>query len=162
MQLRSLAHAITVRTAMLALGWWAISEGAPTGVIFGALVVAIASAVSIATSAPSALRVRLVGLLRLGGFFIAGSLRGGVDVARRALSPSPGLSPTLIRYRSTLPEGGLRQLFMSMISLMPGTQSVDTEGADVWVHVLVQRDEKVARDLGALEARVEAAFARMR
>jgi multicomponent Na+:H+ antiporter subunit E len=155
----SLSRAAAVRGVLLGLGWWAISEGEPAGFGFGALVVVAATAVSLALSAPLHGRLRPIGCIRLAAWFLLGSLRGGIDVARRALSPRPELSPGLIRYETAL-EGRAQQLFMTMLSLMPGTQSVAAEQQVLFVHVLVRRDGANERDLSALEARIGAAFTR--
>lgn len=158
MRLRPLAGAIVTRAALLGFGWWAISEGDYAGVAFGALVVAAATAVSVALSEPFPFRVRPIALTQLAGAFVVGSVRGGVDVAYRSLSRNMRLSPAIIRYRCRLPIGGLQHLFMSMLSLMPGTQAVDVDGEDLQIHVLVLRGETNTRELAALEARIAAAF----
>ena len=47
---------------------------------------------------------------------------------------------------------------MGMLSLMPGTLSVDLDGHDLAVHVLVDGGETLRRKLEALEVRVADAF----
>ena len=58
------------------------------------------------------------------GYFLRESLRGGWDVARRALSPALPMSPALVRFLLRLPPGSARWLFCNTISLLPGTAVV--------------------------------------
>jgi len=151
-------HAALARGALLALGWWAVAEGDSAGVGFGALVVVAATAVSLALSAPLRARVLPFGVIRLAALFLFGSLRGGIDVARRAFAPRMDLAPTVMRYRTSLPSESSRHIFTTMLSLMPGTQSIAADGSDLFVHVLVRNDRAVETALSALEGHVAAAF----
>ncbi len=71
-------------------------------------------------------------------FFLVESLRGGFDVAWRALHPSLKIGPETIHYPISLPPGQPRTLMVSVVSLLPGTLSVDLEdqGRDLVVHAL--------------------------
>ena len=64
------------------------------------------------------------GALAFAGFFLRESLRGGWDVARRAISPSLALSPAIVCIQFHLPPGPARLFFCSAISLLPGTAVV--------------------------------------
>lgn len=158
MQSRPSAGAIVVRAALLGLGWWAISEGDVRGLAFGAFTVAAATAVSFVASAPSPVGARPMAIVRLVGAFVVGSVRGGLDVAYRSLSPNMQLSPAILRYRCRMRDGGVQHVFMTILSLMPGTQAVDVDGEHLQIHVLVQRGERVAQEVAALESLVAAAF----
>ncbi len=52
--------------------------------------------------------------------FVAGSIRSGLDVARRAFSPALPLNPGWIEVSSDLPDGA-RAALGGELSLMPGT-----------------------------------------
>lgn len=152
------ARAIALRLAVLIVGWWAITEGDPRAMGFGVPVVAAALVVGLALRTDAAPRWSPVGLLGLAGFFALGSLRGGLDVARRALSPRLPLAPHVIRYRTRLSPGVGRELMGAALSLMPGTLVLGRDGDQIDVHVLAGADPEptlarlehhVARAIGA-------------
>lgn len=58
-------------------------------------------------------------------WFVLASWRGGIDVARRALAPSLPVSPTWHQHELALPPGLPRTVFVAVLSLLPGTLSVD-------------------------------------
>lgn len=146
------------RALLLAFGWWALTEGAPSSLAFGIPVVAAATLASLATTAPRSLRLRPRAFAWLVGTFLSGSFRGGWDVARRALSPRLPLSPVLIHYSMRLEPGFEQRVFTSLVTLMPGTLSADVLGQDVRIHALVARGEALRRGIVALETRVARAF----
>ncbi len=90
-------------------------------------------------------------------FFLDQSVRGGVDVARRAFTPSLPLEPGFLDYTLRLPEGPARVFFVNCISLLPGTFSADLAGGRVRVHLLAEPQEGPRR-LARLEGRVAALF----
>lgn len=106
----------------------------------------------------SAVRVRAGGLPRLAGFFLFESLRGGWDVARRALSRDMGLRPDLQDYDTVLNEGPARVFLINCISLMPGTATVEREEGHLKLHVLDGQIDCVG-EVRRLESRVAEIFA---
>ncbi len=76
---------------------------------------------------------------RLPGFavwFLWHSLRGGLDVARRALQPRMPLQPGFINYKLTLEPGSPRVFLVNCLSLLPGTLSAELEGDELILHAL--------------------------
>lgn len=67
--------------------------------------------------------------------FVSGSLLGGLDVARRALSPRIALSPGWVEVPVRLPDGG-RVAMGAELSLMPGTLAAGVRGEHLLVHLL--------------------------
>lgn len=67
--------------------------------------------------------------------FVGGSLLGGLDVARRALSPRMPLSPGWVEVPVRLRDGG-RVAMGAELSLMPGTLAAGGRGDRVLVHLL--------------------------
>jgi multicomponent Na+:H+ antiporter subunit E len=149
--------ALALRTAVFAALWWAFTEGRTGSWGAGAPIVALAVAASAGIAAPSALRLRPVAALRLAGFFLWRSLRGGVDVARRALAPGLPIAPRYEDVSLALPEGPARMLLAAGTSLMPGTLSVELRSDRLTVHVLDGR-RSIAPDVRNLERRVAAAL----
>ena len=82
--------------------------------------------------------------------FLLKSFQGGVDVMRRALNPRMPLAPTLFEYPLTLPPGTPRVFFANIITLLPGTVSVDFRGDQLLIHVL-NRHGLQTPELRALE-----------
>lgn len=74
-------------------------------------------------------------LLRHFPSFVGGSLQGGLDVARRALSPGMSLSPGWVEVPVRLPDGG-RVALGAELSLMPGTLAAGVRGDRLLVHLL--------------------------
>lgn len=97
------------------------------------------------------------GALQFLGFFLRESVRGGWDVARRALSPGLSLSPAIVCHSFQLPPGPSRLFFCSAISLLPGTAVVAIAESNICVHVL-DYSSGVEAELRALERRVGVLF----
>jgi multicomponent Na+:H+ antiporter subunit E len=164
-------RAAAARAAVLALLWLALTEAQADALAFGAGTVALATLASMglrpmpprrprAEAPPDegsrALHPRPIGLLWLVLYFLVGSLRGGIDVARRALAPRLVLFPTVVVYQSHLTPGLAQNLFAGCISLMPGTLGIELDGRDIRVHVLSERKESM---MGLVQLERRVAFA---
>ena len=84
-------------------------------------------------------------------WFLDRSLRGGVDVAWRALQRDMPLAPRLVERPMHLPPGGPRSLLVAVISLMPGTLCAEQVGERLVVHVLA---EGLDAEVDSLEAHI--------
>jgi multicomponent Na+:H+ antiporter subunit E len=152
------ARTIAVRSLLLGLVWWVVTEGDRAALGIGVPVVAVAVFVSLALGALAPVSVSPIGLVRLAVFFLVASLRGGIDVAARALSPRMPLDPGFVQYRVTLPHGPARIVFMIALSLTPGTLTVEPEGEAVCVHALVAEPAVMYAQIAALERYVAGAL----
>lgn len=133
--------------------WWIISEGRP-----GAWAVAVPTVLAAAALAAAIVpwpkrMVRPSAAVRFAGWFLVQSVRGGQDVARRALSPSLPIAPAMVELTTRLPEGAGRVLLADVLSLLPGTFTVDVEGDRILVHALAAGPELEA-EFREVEARV--------
>lgn len=81
------------------------------------------------------------------GYFVRISLLGGTDVALRALNPRLPVRPHLLRYPMTVPPGQPRTLLLVVVSLVPGSLSVETEGDVLIVHALADGIEPALEEL---------------
>jgi multicomponent Na+:H+ antiporter subunit E len=124
-----------VRLVTFAVGWWVLTEG-HGGWVSGALVVAAAMFASSRLAAHEQARISLRGAARFIPFFVEHSIRGGVDVAWRAFHPSLPLDASMHEMELRLQAPAARSLFAAVVSLLPGTLSVDLEGRHVRLHVL--------------------------
>jgi len=123
---------LIVRTLGFAALWAILSEGEGWGV--GVPVILTATAVSFLLMPAS--RWSLAGLARFLPYFVWNSLRGGVDVAARALNPRLPIDPAVFRYEMRLDSTEARVLMADTVTLLPGTLSADLQGNVLLVHVL--------------------------
>ncbi len=149
------------RTAQLLaaylLLWWLLTGGDRHSWLVGGVTVGLALAVALSLPAPAAaLRISPVGLLLFIPYFLWQSLRGGIDVARRAYTPRLPLDPALIHYPLRLPPGSARIFLLNTVSLLPGTLSADVSADTLCVHLL---DKQRDPELTQLEQRVAGLFA---
>ncbi|KIH75725.1 hypothetical protein GFER_15370 [Geoalkalibacter ferrihydriticus DSM 17813] len=145
------------RLAVFALLWWVLTDGAADAWVIGAGVILLAAGVSLALRQPCAWGLSLGGVLRFVPFFCLQSVRGGIDVTRRAFSPSLPLEPLLFVYPLLLPPGTARIFLLNTVSLLPGTLSADLRGDQLVVHGL-DGTLPLSRDLQRLESYVAALF----
>ena len=90
-------------------------------------------------SEKSGLLVNISGLLQFAWFFILESLRGGVDVSRRVLAAETRVDPVFYDYSMQLQIPHAQQLFISSISLLPGTLCADMNNNQLRIHTLDQQ-----------------------
>ncbi|MFW6092868.1 MAG: Na+/H+ antiporter subunit E [Pseudomonadota bacterium] len=146
------------RLVLAALVWWVLSGGPAASWIVGAPVTTIAALLS--SFMLPALHWSWRGALRFWAFFLWESLRGGVDVAWRAVHRRLPLNPGTLEHpaRMTLPLA--RVAVANTLCLLPGTLVTDLGGRWVLIHALdrgsevresVVRTERRVADLFALE-----------
>ncbi|WP_413895314.1 Na+/H+ antiporter subunit E [Rhodoferax sp.] len=146
---------LLARAALLATLWWTLADG--TAWAFGAPVVLLAAGASVALQPTRCVRLRPLALARFAGFFALRSVRAGLDVARRALSPRLPLAPTLLDYSLRLTSEPARVFLANTLSLLPGTLSADLTGDRLRVHVL-DASLPIEQELRAAEVRIAALF----
>jgi multicomponent Na+:H+ antiporter subunit E len=137
--------------------WWVIAEGRADGwpVALAAALAALAVRRRLGSGPFQPLRP--LGLARFIPFFLWESLRGGVDVAGRALRPGLRLDPALLDYRVRSPAGPARTLFVGALSLLPGTFAADLDDDVVRIHTL-DDDPALGARVARLERRAAAVF----
>lgn len=112
--------------------WGILSEG--QGWAFGIPFVLLAATLSCALMPAS--RLSLAGLARFVPYFAWNSLRGGIDVALRAVHPQMPIEPALLSYELQLDDVVARVVMANVVTLLPGTLSADLRGHTLLVHVL--------------------------
>jgi len=128
--------ALLKRFLLMAGVWLALSANASGGWLFGAAAALAAAWLSLRLLPPAAGAVRLRPAARLLWDFVAGSVVGGIDVARRAFDPRLPLRPGWLRHPLQLGRGTRRTVLGDMLSLMPGTLAAGEEGPCLLVHCL--------------------------
>lgn len=152
-----MAEGILWLLALAAL-WAVLNPGDRKSWLVGVPAVGLGALLALRLRSPVAGQVSLQGAVRFLIYFIWQSLRGGWDVAWRALHPRLPLSPGISRYQVRLPAGPERILFLNATSLLPGTVSAGLEGDTLILHTL-DDGPAVAMEMAALETRVGDVFA---
>lgn len=95
--------------------------------------------------------------LTFAAYFLRESLRGGLDVARRALHPRLPVQPHFVDHALRLPAGPPRTLMVGLVSLLPGSlcADIDLSRNVLRVHLLAER---AGDGLDELESRIAALF----
>ena len=139
--------------AVLTLLWAALSGGEDWA--FGVVAIVAVVFLSQALVPLPAMGISLPGFARFLGYFFRGSVAGGIDVSRRALSPSLPLDVHRYRHTVGLPPGAPRAVLVGAISLLPGTLSVRLQEEVLLVHSIAGDP---ARTIARLEQRVAGMF----
>ena len=145
---------VLARALLLALLWWALTGGQPSGLLFGAVLVLAVTALSVRSIAP-------VGTLRFSAlpafliFFLSEMFKGGLDVARRALHPRLPIRPDFRIFLFRSHGRGQQVLLAWTAGLLPGTVSVELGDGELEIHVLDDR-MPVEETLRRLERRIDA------
>jgi multicomponent Na+:H+ antiporter subunit E len=142
------------------LGWalflWVVADANPA--VWPVALVALPAALLVALRLrPAPLpRLRPVAALAFVPFFFTQSVRGGIDVALRALSRRPRLDPTLYRYAMRLRSPAAQVALADALSLLPGTLCADVQGDELIIHALDRSAGE--RPIRVLETRIAAIF----
>lgn len=131
------AHGI--RLALLVALWWLLTGGAAETWIVGVPAVAAAVAAGLAMRLPDTPALSVRALLPFLLFFALASVRGGVQVAARALRRHPDLRPAIAHISLHLHEERARLLLVSVVSVMPGTLATALHGTQLRLHILDER-----------------------
>ena len=129
--------------ALLAV-WLILAAGDLTSLILAVPFIALAillRPVADNRSTKSGTLLSLSGLLQFAWFFMLESLRGGVDVSRRVLARKTRVDPIFYDYSMRLQIPYAQQLFISSISLLPGTLCADLDNKQIHIHTLDQHME---------------------
>ncbi len=141
--------------AAFVLLWEIIAGWSSRSWVMGSVAVLVATAVAVRLRPRKAGSLRWSGTLRFVPYFFLQSVRGGVDVARRAFSPGMRLEPLLVEHPLSLPQGAARLFLVNVVSLLPGTLGADVRKDCLVVHAL---DRSMAEELESLERKVARMF----
>ena len=143
---------VVVRALGFFVLWMTLTGGNPADLAPGAVAASAATWASFRLLPPGTSRVRPAALARLALRFLYQSVVAGVDVARRALDPRLPLHPGFVIYPVRLPRGPARNMFTTLMSLLPGTVPTGSdEKGDLLIHCL-DVEQPVAAQLAAEEA----------
>lgn len=145
------------RALLMSLLWIVVAGLSARTWPLAASIVLVSAWASLRTVPPGSFHLTVRGLSRFLPFFLLYSVRGGVDVALRAVRRTPGLDPGEIELLTVLPPGAARSFFIAVIGLLPGTLTARVEDDRLRVHVLDRRAVTTAQ-LRSLETRVAGLF----
>ena len=153
----AVAWRFLARLALMALIWLGLNGTDWSSWIIGGPVAFAAAWISVKLLPDIPWHWSVRGVIAFAGFFLRESLRGGWDVACRALSPKLALSPAIVCVPLHLPPGAARLFFCGAISLLPGTAVIAIAEGNLCVHAL-DSSPPVEEELRELEDRVAALF----
>lgn len=122
------------RVSIFSLLWILLVDGAMNSWVIGLPMVFLSTVVSIKLLPETPLS--FIAILKFIPFFLWHSLLGGFDVAKRVFYPKVPISPTIFYYRWRLPLGLSRVFMANVVSLLPGTLSVELDKEYLQIHVL--------------------------
>lgn len=141
------------RAAMLFALWSALIGAGIADAIAGAAVALVSARASLWLLPPGAVRVRPIAAASLARHLLGQAIAAGLDVARRALSPSLPIRPGFVSHPLRLPAGTARDAFCALTSLLPGTVPVGTDSHGTLLIHGLDLDQPIAAQLAADEAR---------
>ena len=153
----AVARRFLARLALLALIWLGLNGADWSSWMVGGPVVVVAAWISVKLLPTIPWHWSMLGAIAFAGFFLRESVRGGWEVARRAISPGLAISPAIVCHSFHLPPGPSRLFFCTAISLLPGTAVVAMADSKVCVHAL-DHSRAVEEELRELERRVGTLF----
>lgn len=127
---------------VLSLFWLLLVDGDIQSLAIGGLFVALATIMSLRLSKDTkhpknAPKVHIIRLPKFLWFFLINSIKGGSNTAKLAFSSALPLAPGYVQYSmQSIPPGNAMNLFVNLVSLLPGSVCVLRESSGVLVHVL--------------------------
>jgi multicomponent Na+:H+ antiporter subunit E len=137
------------------LGIWCVFDGIkPIGLVAGLITAGLVTWLSVNLFPPSATRIRVLPSLAMALHFMRSSIVAALEVAKYAFRRQPGLHLGFVTYECGIPAGTKRDLYLSMVSLMPGSLVVDVEeNGRVIMHCL-DINQPIAEQMADNEARL--------
>jgi len=148
--------AVSRRVVVRALGffvlWTTLTGRNSSDLAAGAVAASAATWASLSLVPPGTSRAQPAAFPRLALRFLCQSVIAGVDVARRALDPRLPLHPGFVIYPVRVPRGPARNMFTTLMSLLPGTVPTGSdEKGGLLIHCL-DVEQPVAAQLAVDEA----------
>jgi multicomponent Na+:H+ antiporter subunit E len=134
---------------------WCIFDGIkPISLLVGLITAGLVTWSSLQLFPASNRRLRIFPFLALGLHFMWSSIVAALEVAKYAFRRQPGLLPGFVTYDCDIPAGTKRDLYLSMVSLMPGSLPVDVDdNGRVIIHCL-DINQPIAKQMADDEARL--------
>lgn len=147
------AKAVAWRGFWLLVLWLVVTGTAPADLPVGIVVAALGAWGSLTLLPPANRRIRTAPLVRCVLALLRDSVLAGADVAARALTPRVNINPGFVRYRPAMASGPGRTLFVTMMSLVPGSLPAGTEPDGTLIVHCLDIGQPVAANLRRDEAK---------
>jgi multicomponent Na+:H+ antiporter subunit E len=148
----ALSRPAVLRATSFFVLWIMLTGDKPGDLAAGAVATLAAAWASLRLLPPGTRRARPAALGMLALRFVRQSVVAGTDVAWRALDPKLPLRSGFVNYPVDLPPGAARNMFATLMSLLPGTVPTGCEeGGGILVHCL-DVERPVMAQLAAEEA----------
>jgi len=148
------AHYIAIRFCVFLALWLLLTKANLGALPFAMVLVPIATLVSLYLFKPNRTYYATLNVLFIPQFlvyFFKESILGGINTALLALNPKAVLQPTLIEMPVKLKNESSRVVFAQVVSLLPGTLSVNLENNTLLVHTLNQNKNATIKALTRCE-----------
>lgn len=149
---QALSRSAVARAVGLFVLWLILTAGNAADLVAGAVAILAATWTSLRLLPPGTNHVRPIAVAQLALHFLRQSLIAGVDVARRALDPRLPLHPGFILYPAALPLGRARNMFTTLMSLLPGTVPTGTDATGGLLIHCLDVEQSITAQLDAEEA----------
>ena len=151
-----MAHAVSL--ALVSYGLWLLLSGHYNALLLSLGVVSILVVVMIALRMdvidreghPIHLTIKVLPYWAWLGWEI---IKSNLDVARRILSPTLPISPTVLRVKASQRSALGKVIYANSITLTPGTVSINIEANEIEVHALT-REAAASLRAGEMNRRV--------
>lgn len=150
----------------LVLFWWLLTEGENSPWFFGSILIC-ATTLFVLLSSRQTLNSnkalpenspRLVNIFLFIPYFLFQSFRAGLETAVLAFTKTDSLKPGFVRYTPRFLNGTRgRAFFMNLISLFPGSVSINETDGKILIHFLHRGNFKF-EDLVLLEKKIAHMF----
>ena len=148
---QALSRPAVLRALGFAVLWILLPGGNPGDLGAGAVAIFAATWTSLHLLPPGTSRVRPLALGQFALRFLRQSLIAGVDVARRALDPRLPLTPGFVHYPVGLPPGPARNMFTTLMSLLPGSVPIGADASGGLLIHCLDVEQPIAAQLAAEE-----------
>jgi multicomponent Na+:H+ antiporter subunit E len=152
-------RAFLMRLVPAAATWWVLTDGALEWDAWVIGVPAVLATTWLSAALLPATGWSWRGAARFALFFLWESLRGGIDVARRAFDPRMPLAPGFFDHELEVRPDLARVAVINTSSLMPGSLVVDIDGQTLRVHALDLLHPSSPRTVAGAETRIARMFA---
>jgi multicomponent Na+:H+ antiporter subunit E len=148
---QGLSRSAVARAVGLFVLWLILTGGNAADLVAGAVAALAATWASLLLLPPGTSRVRPLALGQFALRFLRQSLIAGVDVARRALDPRLPLTPGFVHYPVGLPPGPARNMFTTLMSLLPGSVPIGADASGGLLIHCLDVEQPIAAQLAAEE-----------
>ena len=134
--------------------WWILTDGATTWDAWAIGVPAIVAAAATSAALLPPTGWSWTGALRFSAFFVVESVRGALDVARRALAPRMPIAPDVERHALAVEPEFAQVAVANISSLLPGSLAIELDEHRLEIHTLDALHPSARRSVARTEEEI--------